>query len=145
MENPIYQIQHYAPADYSTLETWWHEHGATPPPEVILPKLGVIVQEFGEGDPSPVAALFLYLDNSTGVCFLEHIVTRPGLSMKRARNSLLWGMRCLRKLAANMDYGVMFCHTLSPIARTLKREGWQTMAKDKVSMVILTKEVSNGN
>ena len=141
MEKPIYQLQHYAQSDYPMLQEWWEQHAVAPPPVVILPKLGVIVQEFrGDDEPLPVAALFLYLDNSTGVCFLEHIVTRPGIGLVRTRDALLWGMRCLRMLAADMDYGVMFCFTHPSIARYLKREGWQTMAKERVSMVLFTKK-----
>ena len=140
MAKPIYQIRSYCPEDYSAFEEWHNAHGKCPPPQSILPKLGIVVLECGEGEPMPVAFLFLYLDNSVGVSFLDHIVTRPGLSATRARNSLLWGMRCLRKLAADMDYGVMLCHTLPAIARTLGREGWHAMTDGKVSMISLTKE-----
>lgn len=146
MEKPIYQIRLYCPDDYPLFDEWHNGHGKCAVSQSILPKLGVVVLACGDGEPLPVAFLFLYMDNSVGVSFLDHIVTRPGLSVSRARKALLWGMLCLRKLAAEMDYGIMICHTLPAIARFLGREGWHSMAEGRISMISLTRqEENNGN
>ena len=123
--------------DYAMIENWHRGHGRTVPPVAILPRLGVIVTGAGED----VAALWLYMDNSVGVCFPEHAVTRPGLKMGQARAALLLALDFLRKEAEAMGYGLMLIHTLPAFARVLGRAGLFTeVGRNKVTMMGNTKE-----
>lgn len=120
------------------IEGWYRARALTAPPEPILPKLGIVV--FEESRREDLAAMWLYMDNSVGVCFPEHIVTRPGLSLGLARESLLRGLDFLRLSAVEMGYGVMIVHTLPAMARVLERRGvFARQGKQKVSMIGSTK------
>lgn len=137
MENdpPLYQLRMYTPEDYPMIAAWcdWHDRDRIP--EGILPRLGVIVQADGED----CAALWLYMDNSVGVCFLEFPVTRPGLSARQAGDALLMAIEFLKREAHTTGYGIMFTHALKPMARFLTRNGWRKCDENPwTKMAILT-------
>ena len=133
--NP-YLVREYSPEDWEMIEKWHYGHGTIPPPAEILPKLGVIVHQPTGKD---FAAMWLYMDNSVGVCFVEHIVTVPGLGPSQARQSLERGLDYLRSFAASNDYGVLFIHTLPAIARRCEKLGFNRMKEGLTSMWRLTK------
>jgi hypothetical protein len=142
--NAPFLIRAFDPAaDWPMIADWHDAHGTTAPPLSILPKLGVVV--FEDGGES-AAALWLYMDNSVGVCFPEHAVTRPGLSMFAAKTALLVALDFFRQRAAELDYGAMIVNTPAAMARVLERTGiFERAGGQKVTMIGLTKEVSNGN
>jgi len=142
--NPLFLIREFDPeTDYPTICDWHDAHGTTPPPLAILPRLGVIVFEEG-GDMA--GALWLYMDNSVGVCFPEHAVTRPRLSGAKVKRVGLVALEFLRMRAAELDYGVMIMNTLPIMGRIVaKYAGFEKVGDGKVTMIGLTKEVSNGN
>ena len=91
-------------------------------------------------------ALWLYMDNSVGVCFPEHAVTRPRLSGAKVKRVGLVALEFLRMRAAELDYGVMIMNTLPIMGRIVaKYAGFEKVGDGKVTMIGLTKEVSNGN
>ena len=139
----MYQVRLFErEKDYAMIEDWHHRHGQTAPPAAILPRLGVVVTSVGEG----VAALWLYMDNSVGVCFPEHAVTRPGLRTREAKAALLGGLDFLRSEASSLGYGFMMINTPRAFARVLKREGlFAEAGRDKVTMIGATKENYDGN
>jgi len=118
------------------IEVWHHGHGTFAPPEALLPKLGVVVQDANGRD---LAAMWLYMDNSVGVCFVEHIVTVPRLGPSQARKALERGLDYLRLFAASNNYGVVFIHTLPAIARRCEKLGFATLKSGLISMWRLTK------
>lgn len=145
MKDAMYLVRMYEPeADYGMIEEWARGHGKNPPPAPILPRLGIVVREIGAKKSTDVAALWLYMDNSVGVCFAEHVITMPGLSLKRAKAALLRAIDCLRKLASEMNYAVMMVHTLPGIARFLRNAGFRSAGEGRVTMAALTNE-SYGN
>jgi hypothetical protein len=92
------------------------------------------------------AALWLYMDNSCGVCIPEHAVTRPGLGMSDAKNSLLRCLDFLRLRASELGYFAALVNTPPAMARILEHTGnFQAVGRGKVTMLGLTKEVQNGN
>jgi hypothetical protein len=136
---PYLQLRDYTPEDYPMLCWWWNEHGAVPAPRNILPKLGIIIEEHKEGaDPTPQAAMFLYMDNSTGVGFLEHGVTAPGLSLQKAQKALRHGVRFLKESANKMGYFFILTHAIAPIARFLRSEGFKGGDANLIRMGTLT-------
>ena len=68
MPLPLFQLRMFEPDnDYEAVADWFALHGAVAPPKAVLPKLGIVCQQDGED----VAALWLYMDNSVGVCWAE--------------------------------------------------------------------------
>lgn len=130
-----YQVRDYTPEDRAMVEGWHHGHHTNPPLEAILPKLGVVTEKDGE----PMSALWLYMDNSVGVCFPEHAITRPGLSITFACMSMVVALNFLKQTASAMNYGIMLVNTLPGIARILKHEGFVVASeRKKITMLGLT-------
>lgn len=129
-------IRHYEPADYEMLCAWRYARGKTALPELMLPKCGVVC----ERDGVPVAALFLHMSNSNGMCLAEHAVSAPGLPLKVAREAFSHCMECLKKIAADLGYHTMAVFTYPGIARTLERHGFRKAETNLVQMLAPTKE-----
>lgn len=60
---------------YVVFANWWTAHGWSPVPVEVLPVLGAYVTY----EEEPVAAAWLYQDNSSPVCMLEWLVSNPEL------------------------------------------------------------------
>lgn len=130
--------------DYDLLDEWSWEHGKPPPPREMLPSLGAVCQADGED----IAMLFLYMDNSVGVCWAEFPVTKPKLPMKMSLTALTHLLEFMKKAAAANNYGLMRVTTPPPIARFLKSRGFKQDMEGMVTMFASTglkKEVINGN
>ena len=133
--DPTFQVRDYLQTDRDSVEEWHSGHGTFPPIEQILPRLGIVIERAGQA----FAAMWLYMDNSVGVCFPEHVVTKPGISLRDAREALLVGLGFLRETSRAMGYGVMMVNTLPGIARVLRSEGFVVAApRTKVTMLGLT-------
>jgi hypothetical protein len=144
MKDAMYLVRMYEPeTDYGMIEQWAAGHGKTPLPASILPRLGIVVQEVTAKTRKDMAALWLYMDNSVGVCFAEKSITRPGLSIKQAKEALLRGLDCLKQLAAAHGYGVMFLRTYPAMARFVKPLGFEQDDREIVCLTALTKGVSH--
>lgn len=111
----------YTPEDLPMLRQWAEFHGRKLNEEV-LPPLGVIVSRGGK----PEAALFVYLSVGVGVAFLEHAMTRPMLTPRKARESLMHATSAVVAAARDQGdgYNVFIAYTVPAIARTLERNGW---------------------
>lgn len=139
MSKPVYLVRMFDPEkDHCMVSQWWEEHGHPIIPPSILPRLGVVVYEQAEGVSTDLAALWLYMDNSCGVCFVERAVTAPAITMKRAKNSLLAGLDFLKKEAGRLKYGVMMLRTYPGMARFAKRLGFVADEKPVVSLSVIT-------
>ena len=141
--NPLLQLRLYDPAqDAPMIAEWCHAHGYGGMPAHILPALGVVAQADGED----VAALWLYMDNSCGVAFAEHPITRGGLSTKLAKAALIMAMQFLQKEAAATGYHTIIIRTLPALARWAKECGFvKDSERTMVTMVCsVNEEVSYG-
>lgn len=137
----MYLVRMFDPeTDYEMIEQWALGHGKAAPPKGFLPKLGVISQEVKGETREDIAALWLYMDNSVGVCFAEHAIAKPGLTIKRAKAALLRALDCLRTLAGEMNYGVMLLHTPAGMARHLAQEGFHEAEKGLCGLWTIIKE-----
>lgn len=142
MAKHVFQLRFYNPdADHEMVEDWFACHGASPPPKGVLPKLGAVCQMDGED----VAALWLYMDNSVGVCWAEYPVTRPKLKFSQSKEALLHLFTYMRQVASGMDYPVMRVTTIKPIARFLEKMGFKADRENLVGMVGSTAEEDHGN
>lgn len=99
----------YRPEDYAIIADWWPLHRQPAVPEAILPKCGVVVCT--EGSDVPIAATWIYQDNSVGVAWLAWLVTdatTPVFHIERALEILLGGAETI---ATELDYRVLFTMT----------------------------------
>jgi hypothetical protein len=115
-------LREYKPEDYAMVASWWAAHKWAPVPPAVLPKLGVIAEREG----GAVAALWLYMDNSVGVCWAEWLVSAPDaapLDVYRSIGAMLGGLEAAAK---SLGYGVMLtaCRQAA-LVRTYERAGFQ--------------------
>lgn len=106
--------------DFQMVDGWIKVHGGCGLPETLLPAVGVIVEMGGE----PAAAMWLYMDNSIGVCWLDCAATMPGLGVGRARACLAEAVKFLTAEAARLGYGACFCYCHEAVARHLECMGF---------------------
>lgn len=132
MNDPI-QLKIFEPeADYATVESWWKGHGWSGVPLVMLPKLGVIASSGDTG----LAAGWLYMDNSSGVCMLEWLVTNPEVKGTGTVRGLKHVCQYLTEQARAFGYTIMLttCRQES-LARFHERNGFQTTDHEMIHMV----------
>ncbi len=140
MPHPCYLIREFEPAtDYPMACAWWAAHHCTAVPAALLPRLGVVAYRQTPGETrEDMCALWVYLDNSVGVCFCEHVVTRPQLSLREARRSILTALDFLKHTVSEMHYGVMMLRARPAIARILKPTGFVECETGLTSMITST-------
>lgn len=118
--------------DHATLAAWWEAHGWPVVPRAILPKLGVMAMA-GE---MPVAAAFLYMDNSVGVSMLEWLVTNPDATGRQTLAAIGAVIGFLSERALEMDYGVMLTSCRQPaLARIFEHHGFARTDEGIIHMV----------
>lgn len=111
----------YSPGDFPTISPWFTGHGGSPVPEKILPKCGVVAVLNGQ----PVAAVWLYMDNSVGVAWLAWLVTSPELPLFTAEEALRVLLGAAEAVAKSLDYGLLFTMTNKPaLGRWFKGHGF---------------------
>ena len=133
------RISIYQPADYPILQSWWHAHGWPAVPEAILPRLGVIACDHPKDEgaaPTPIAAAFLYMDNSVGVSMLEWIVTNPDAAPRQCAIAICHVVDFLRSEAKSLGYGVMLstCKQES-LSRLLVRQGFEVTDTSVIHLI----------
>jgi hypothetical protein len=127
--------------DHPMIMQWCVDHGHVGIPANVLPKLGVVAQANGED----VAAVWLYMDNSTGVCFAEYPITKGGVSVKLAKSALLFALAFLKAEAKINGYWIMRVFTIPAIARTLENAGFRKDVKGLIGMACPLLEDCDGN
>lgn len=91
-------------------------------------------------DGEDAAALWVYMDNSVGVCWAEYAVTAPSLSLRHAKQALWHLFTFLRHAAKEYNYGLMRVTTLPAIARVLEKHGFVRDPRRLVTLYGSTKE-----
>lgn len=123
---------------YPTLAEWWAGHGWDAVPFVVLPRCGVLVEN---GDGMPVAAAFLYMENSgVGVAWMEWTVTNPSISPRVAFLAITMLTQSVREVALELDYGVvMTTARQESLVRVLKRNGFTVTDREMTHLLMFTK------
>lgn len=134
------QVREFQDADHATISRWWIERDGVPPPKAVLPKLGLIVGKEGKD----IAAGFLYMDNSVGVCMLEWVVTNPDATAFESARAIRDLVAFMGERALEMDYGVMLtsCRQRS-LARLYGGAGFAETDKDVIHMVKILRDGGN--
>jgi len=124
-------------ADYPTLAAWWRARGKNPPVRELLPKLGVVAHRGGED----AAMGFVFMDNSSPVCFFELPISRPHLALSDAREAFKAVVEFLKLRAAQLGYAVMYAYTFPALAREAGRLGFK---KQREGMIMIYAELKGG-
>lgn len=141
MSSQTFHIRPYAAADFPLLTEWWLAHDGQRRPESILPKCGVICSI----NDKPAAALFLHMDNSCGMCMVEHAVSRPGLTLQKAKAAFRHCVAVLKKIAGVHGYHTVAVYCPEPIAYVLERAGFARGESGLVQLFSsIEPEVSHG-
>jgi hypothetical protein len=127
---PILKV--FEKSDYPMVSEWWNAHGWNAVPFGVLPKLGIIAQM----DEVPVAAGWLYMDNSVGVSILEWMVANPDAKPKAVYKSIKTIVEFLKTQAKEMNYAVMLttCKQES-LARVYEKTGFQRTDSEMIHLI----------
>lgn len=100
-------------------QQWREKRGLQPVPENFLPRSGAVVESDGE----VVAASWLHMSNSVGVCWIENFAIKPGIHHHRkvaiARKLIL----ALMIMAKQHDYGVILAYCDDEVANMAIKAG----------------------
>jgi hypothetical protein len=118
--------------DYAIVKEWWVGHGWNAVPISVLPKLGIVANL----DGGPVAAGWLYMDNSIGVSMMEWVVSNPGAKPKSVYRSIKAIVEFLKGQAKSFGYSVMLttCKQES-LARVYEKTGFQRTDTEMIHLV----------
>ena len=113
----------YDPADYDTFAKWWTGRGGIVVPKVLLPSLGVIVED----DKVMRAAAWLYRDSDSKVGWVAWTVTNPentAFASVRAVQLLLGAMAAL---AEEFKLPLLYAQIQQKgLMKAFERAGFQT-------------------
>lgn len=136
MSDHCYTAREYAPEDWEMVQGWWQGHDTQRTfARAILPPVGIIV----ERDKEPVAAVWCYMSAGIGVAFLEHPVSRPGLSLLETASAMNFALDAMEAICRTHNYGLLIANTLPAIARWLERRRGFSRGGERIQMLkILT-------
>lgn len=136
MRPPAYMVRMYSPADYATVSQWWPAHGWPSVAEAVLPRGGVIV----ELDGTPIAATWLYMDNSVGVAMMEWTVTNPTNSPRHSLKAITLLTGAIREIAIQNDYGVVLTSAKQDsLVKVYSKNGFRKTDDGMTHLLMLTK------
>ncbi len=123
---------------YATFTRWWQAHGWPGVALTILPKCGVMIQA---DDGTPLAAGWLYMDNSVGVSMLEWTVTNPDATAKQSYMAIAMLVQSVREVARGLDYGVILTTAKQhALARCYQKNGFIQTDTGMTHLLMLTKD-----
>ena len=123
-------------ADYPMIKSWWEAHGWDSVPVQALPKIGAIVEDDGES----VAAAWLYMDNSVGVCWMEWLVSNPEARPTRIVRAVSQIVEFLAQVGKDNNYGVMLTACRQDKLVALYERNGFTKTDEGVTHLIMTLE-----
>lgn len=136
MQAPAYAVRMYAAEDYATIAPWWPAHGWQPVAQAVLPRGGVVV----ELDGRPVAAAWLYMDNSVGVAMMEWTVTNPDNTPRQSLKAITLLVGAIREIAVQNDYGVVLTSAKQDsLVKVYAKNGFQKTDSGMTHLLMLTK------
>jgi hypothetical protein len=117
------QVRHWVrETDYPLVCEWWAGHGVPAPASARLPDCGLVAELGG----APVAAAWLYQDNSCGCAWLAHFVSRPGCKVREAHRGMELILGAADEVARELGRHTMVAAVASVgLGRLLARKGWE--------------------
>jgi hypothetical protein len=102
-------------SDYDLVCEWWRGHKRAPIPVTFLPACGFIAED----SSGPLAAVWLFFETSTPICFIGQAVTRPKLMLGEAVAALLALVKESKRQAVLSGALVMMAYLPKGMARYL--------------------------
>lgn len=135
MSEPLYQIRLFgdAPGDLELVNSWRESHGAPPMPEAVVPPLAI----FSELDGEPVAFAACYQSYGVGVCFMEWLATKPGMTLSQSRRAVGHVVDGL-KACTRDTHGLMMATCSPGVARGAQHFGFQVTSDKAVQIATIT-------
>lgn len=126
-------IRFVQPDDITIASAWWEErHLGKQMWTEALPAIGCVCED----NNGPAGMAWVYLDNSRSIGFIEHLVMRPGITVRQARRigaDLLAG---LEAAAAALGYTHLVAYALPACISTAESCGYVvTDSRNKVAMI----------
>ncbi|RBP37009.1 hypothetical protein DES53_115150 [Roseimicrobium gellanilyticum] len=117
-ERGVWRAREYGEkvGDYQMISEWREGHNVGPLPETVIPPLALVCERDGE----PMAFACCYQSYGIGVCFLEWLITRPGLNLAEARLALEHVIRAIAACTKD-THALMFGYCVPALAREAKR------------------------
>lgn len=110
--------------DYGTIKEWFEGHGQSAVSAALLPKCGVVAED---ENGTPMAAGWIYQDNSIGVAWLAWLVTNPRCKPAAARRALTCVLEGAEAICREFNYGVLFTMThKNGLGRWLEQNGFKS-------------------
>lgn len=123
---------------HAVFTEWWKAHDWPGVSLHILPKCGLLVEA---DDGTPLAASWLYMDNSVGVGMLEWTVTNPKATPKQSYIAIALLVQSAREVARTLDYGVLLTTAKQhALARCLEKNGFIQTDTGMTHLLMLTKD-----
>lgn len=118
-------------ADKALALEWIAAHGEVAPHPSWLPSVGGVAVVDGE----PQAIVFAYTDQSTGVCHLDWLCTRPGLSPVEASRWIALALDGVEHVASRLfpgDFVMVGCVRSDAMAKLAERQGFTPLGKSNL-------------
>lgn len=130
MGNSVTSRFYSPPDDYEMIAEWWIAHGHPVLPSHLLSPLGVISSKEGVDQ----AAVFIYFDRNVPVCFLERVITRPGLQLEDAREAIKEAFDAAQFFATEFGCQLMCLRAPAAIARYAVKHGFVVDEREIMNM-----------
>jgi hypothetical protein len=128
---------YFAPVDYEMVAEWWEAHGHPVVPAHLLPPIGFIAGR----DGMDMAAVWIYFDKHSPVCFAERAVTASGLGIREAADALTAAIEAAKEVSRNLGYALMMLRAPKAIARFAEhRAGFFADEREIVNMSCVLQE-----
>ena len=142
------QLRVFTPEDYDMICDWFEGHSRRNPdgrirvpPIEVFPPIGQIAYRYSEEEENEdLAAMWLYLAQGSPVCFLEHVITKPGLNVSQAVKALNAIFTCMKMLANKEGYLFMATHSPPGLVRYMLKLGWSKGIPNLTTMWTLTRQ-----
>lgn len=112
-------LKKYSPLDYSTLCSWWKDHGHPIMDSSVLAD-GIVVLE----DSIPVCMGFVYLVNNANIAQLAWTTTNPNMSLKKRYKAVNMLIDASISYINSLNIKNIMCFTDKPsLVKLLNRRG----------------------
>ncbi len=120
----LYQVRDWTPADHAAVTMWRKAHLTQELPERMVPPLAVIAES--DGEPIAFACCYFCEPREGGIplAFVECVTTRPGLSLKQAREATGHCIECLKAMIAAAGGALMMAYGTAAASREAARLGF---------------------
>lgn len=142
MPENLHQVRLYGAktGDFQTVQAWADARGMIFDETVAGPE-GFICEHYDEhGEADPLAVAWLYPTAGIGIAWIDHLITRPGLSPAQATEAISHILNACKMRARDYDCGLVIAHTSPILAERAEKLGWQVQNTNLVRIACRTEK-----